>query len=99
MALPPRRPSREAELPDPGELGGPYWETPQGGPGIGMALVSAVHASLFGSGFRNAVLWVLAGNVRADRFYRIDHWAADGLRRTQSLWDVTVNEIRYQRGL
>ncbi len=99
MALPPRRPSREAELPDHGELCALYVDPTQWGRGIGMALVSAVHASLFGSGFRNAVLWVLAGNVRADRFYRIDHWAADGLRRTQSLWDVTVNEIRYQRGL
>jgi hypothetical protein len=55
--------------------------------------------AIFGLGFRNAVLWVLAGNVRADGFYRIDRWVPDGLRRTDSVWGVTVDEVRYRRGL
>ena len=92
-------PSREPDLPDHGELCALYVDPEQWGRGIGMALVSAARASLFGLGFRNAVLWVLAGNVRAERFYRIDQWTSDGLRRTDSLWGVTVNEVRYQRGL
>jgi hypothetical protein len=67
--------------------------------GIGMVLLSAARACLFGLGFRNAVLWVLAGNVRVDGFYRVDQWVPDGLRRTDSLWGVTVDEVRYRRGL
>jgi hypothetical protein len=50
-------------------------------------------------GFRNAVLWLLAGNARADRFYRIDGWAPDGPARTDSVWGVTVDEVRYRRAL
>jgi len=45
------------------------------------------------------VLWVLAGNVRAERFYRLDHWTADGHRRSDEVWGVAVNELRYQRTL
>jgi GNAT superfamily N-acetyltransferase len=92
-------PSRDADLPDHGELGALYVDPAQWGRGIGAALVSAARTHLFEYGFRNALLWVLAGNVRAERFYRIDKWAPDGLRRTDSVWDVTVDEIRYQRRL
>ena len=64
-----------------------------------MALVSAARNQLAGLGFGHALLWVLMGNVRADRFYRNDHWAPDGLQRTDTVWGVTVNEIRYRRKL
>jgi len=50
-------------------------------------------------GFENALLWVLMGNVRADRFYRKDQWTPDGLQRKDTVWGVTVNEIRYRRKL
>jgi len=92
-------PSRDPDVAEYGELCALYVEPEQWGRGIGMALVSAARASLFARGFRNALLWVLAGNVRAERFYRIDRWAPDGQRRTDSVWGVTVNEVRYQRGL
>jgi len=92
-------PSRDADLPDHGELCALYVDPDKWGKGIGMALVSAARAYLFGLGFRHALLWVLAGNVRAERFYRIDQWVPDGHRRTDSVWGVTVNEVRYQRGL
>lgn len=92
-------PSREPDLPDHGELCALYVDPDHWGRGIGIALVSAARAHLVGLGFRDAYLWVMAGNVRADRFYQIDGWAPDGMRRTDSLWDVTVNEIRYQREL
>jgi RimJ/RimL family protein N-acetyltransferase len=62
MDLPPRRRRANADLPGP-----EYW-----GRGIGVAFVSAARSNLFALGFRNAFLWVLAGNVRAERFYRID---------------------------
>jgi GNAT superfamily N-acetyltransferase len=92
-------PSREPDLKDHGELCALYVDPEQWGRGIGIALLSAARAGLVSLGFRNAVLWVLAGNVRAERFYQIDRWAPDGLSRTDSVWGITVDEVRYQRRL
>ena len=92
-------PSRDPDLTGYGELYALYVDPEQWGRGIGVALISAARTRLFRLGFRNAVLWVLAGNTRAERFYQIDRWAPDGLRRTDSVWGVTVDEIRYQREL
>jgi GNAT superfamily N-acetyltransferase len=92
-------PSRNPDLPGHGESYALYVDPEQWGRGIGVALISAARTRLFRLGFRNAVLWVLAGNIRAEHFYQIDRWAPDGLRRTDSVWGVTVDEIRYQREL
>lgn len=90
-------PSRDPDLPDYGELYALYVDPEQWGQRIGVALVSAARARLLQLGSRNALLWVLAGNTRADRFYEIDGWQPDGHHRTDSIWNITVNEIRYQR--
>jgi len=37
--------------------------------------------------------------VRAEHFYTIDGWEADGRERTEVMWGVTVNELRYRRRL
>jgi GNAT superfamily N-acetyltransferase len=92
-------PSREPDLPGHGELYALYVDPEQWGRGLGAALVSAARAQLFELGFRNAVLWVMAGNARAERFYRIDGWEPDGESKTDSVWGITVDEIRYQRRL
>lgn len=92
-------PSRDPGLLGYGELCALYVEPEQWGRGIGVALVSAARAHLCASGFRRALLWVLAGNVRADRFYRADGWLPDGMRRTETMWGVRVEEFRYQRAL
>jgi GNAT superfamily N-acetyltransferase len=92
-------PSHDADLPDHGELCALYVDPPHWGRGIGAALISAARARLAELEFRNALLWVLAGNVRAERFYRADRWAPDGVRRTDSRRGVTLHEIRYQRTL
>jgi GNAT superfamily N-acetyltransferase len=92
-------PSRDAELKDHGELCALYVDPDHWGRGIGVALISAARANLFELGFRKAFLWILAGNIRAHRFYQIDCWAPDGVRKTDSIWGVTVDEVRYQRSL
>jgi GNAT superfamily N-acetyltransferase len=92
-------PSSDANLPRHGELCALYVNPAHWGRGIGLALVSAARASLLERGFQNALLCILAGNQRADRFYRNDGWAPDGLRKTDTLWGVTVEELRYQRPL
>lgn len=92
-------PSGDAALPRHGELCALYVDPAHWGRGIGLALVSAARARLLERGFQNALLWVLVGNQRADRFYRNDGWTPDGARKTDTLWGVTVEELRYQRAL
>jgi hypothetical protein len=38
-----------------------------------------------GFAFTEAVLWVLTGNDRAERFYRADGWLPDGRRREEDV--------------
>ena len=92
-------PSRDQDLADYGELYALYVDPEQWGQGIGAALVSTARAGLFEAGFRNAFLWVMVGNTRAERFYQIGRWALDGLRRTDTVWGVTVEEVRYRRDI
>jgi GNAT superfamily N-acetyltransferase len=93
-------PSRDADLPEHGELCALYVDPNKWGQGIGAALIAAARANLLALGYRKALLWVLVGNARAERFYRFDQWVADGCRRTDSGWrGIVVNEVRYQRGL
>ncbi|HJT71716.1 MAG TPA: GNAT family N-acetyltransferase [Terriglobales bacterium] len=92
-------PAHESPMSDYGELCALYVDPDHWGRGIGFLLVSAARSRLFDLGFRNAILWVLAGNVRAERFYMKDHWAPDGVRRTDEVWGVKVDEARYKRKL
>jgi GNAT superfamily N-acetyltransferase len=89
----------DRDMPGYGELCALYVDPEQWGRGIGVALISAARAGLVDQGFRNAMLWVLAGNVRAERFYRMDGWLPDGARRRDEVWGVKVEEIRYRRAL
>lgn len=84
---------------DCGELGALYVSPERWGCGIGVALVRAARNQLLLFGHRQAVLWVLLGNARAERFYQRDGWTCDGLRRTATVWGATVEEIRYSRDL
>lgn len=92
-------PSRDPDLAQHAELCALYVSPEQWNRRIGAALVSAVRADLLALGFQNALLWVLAGNARAERFYQLDGWTPDGNRRTDTVWDIRVDEIRYVRAL
>ena len=92
-------PARDEDMHDYGELCALYVHPDHWGRGLGVALAAAARTRLFDLGFRKALLWVLAGNARAERFYKLDRWTPDGTRRTDTLWGVEVNEIRYQRSL
>ena len=92
-------PARDEEAAGQGELCALYVEPDCWGRGIGQALAAAARGDLCRLGFRNAVLWVVAGNVRAQQFYRADGWTPDGLHRAQRLWNVGVNTVRYSRAL
>jgi GNAT superfamily N-acetyltransferase len=92
-------PARDSDLAGYGELCALYVDPDHWGRRFGVALVEASCGWLAQSGFERAALWVLAGNTRAERFYRNDGWAADGLKRTDVVWGVTVEELRYRREL
>lgn len=92
-------PSPELDPKHWGELCALYVDPEHWGCGMGVALAEAARAHLFSLGMQNAYLWVLAGNLRAERFYQRDGWVPDDARRTDTLWGITVEELRYQRRL
>jgi GNAT superfamily N-acetyltransferase len=92
-------PARDLDVPEDGELCALYVDPEWWGRGVGRALIEAARLRLVEMGFGSAVLWLLAGNARADRFYRMDGWMPDGLRRSETMWGVAVNEVRYRRAL
>ncbi len=92
-------PSQDADMAGQGELCALYVDPEYWGRGIGTALTTAARARLIEFGFRSAMLWVLMGNARAEQFYAGDRWFPDGQRRTDIVWGVTVDEVRYVRTL
>ena len=88
-------------LPDAasGELCALYVNPDDWGQRIGATLVAAARSHLLSLGVQDALLWVLTGNLRAERFYQRDGWTSDGIRRTDTVWGITVEELRYKRRL
>lgn len=86
-------------LPDQGELCALYVDPSFWGRGIGVALIEAARAHMIQQGFQSAVLWLLKGNVRGERFYRRDGWLPDGARKMDRIWGIDVEDFRYVRPL
>jgi GNAT superfamily N-acetyltransferase len=91
--------ARDADVPGYGEVAALHVDPACWGQGLGMALLTSARSFLFDSGFRRAVLWVLVGNLRAERFYAKDGWTPEGTQRTDMVWGVQVRDRRYQRTL
>ena len=91
--------ARDGDVPGYGELAAIHVDPDCWGRGVGVALLAASRAFLLDSGFSRAILWVLVGNTRAERFYLKDGWAPDGTQRTDTVWGVQVNDLRYRRTL
>jgi GNAT superfamily N-acetyltransferase len=83
------------DIPRCGELCALYVDPEWWGRGVGRALVAAARSHLVEVGFDTGVLWMLAGNTRADQFYRRDAWTPDGRSRRVTVWGVTIDEVRY----
>lgn len=79
-----------------GEVHAIYLDPSAWGRGLGRALMTHALARLARRGWTEAVLWVLAGNDRAERFYRAGGWRPDGGRREEEVWGVRVDEVRYR---
>jgi GNAT superfamily N-acetyltransferase len=91
--------SRDADLPDYGELCALYVDPSYWGQGFGVALMRAVRTQMSQTGFTEALLWLLVGNRRAARFYKLDQWMPDHSRRASQVWGLTVDEVRYTTSL
>lgn len=92
-------PSRDTDADGMGEVLALYVDPEAWGKGVGARLVAEGRARLAHLGFSEAVLWVLVGNDRAQRFYRTDGWQPDDGRRSEELWGVVVDEVRFRRHL
>ncbi|CAM3556010.1 GNAT family N-acetyltransferase [Smaragdicoccus niigatensis] len=82
-----------------GQLWALYVDPDSWGRGVGKALLTLARSRLVDQGFVEAVLWVLVGNERAERFYRQDGWVSDEVTRSDVVWGVRVEELRYRTAL
>jgi GNAT superfamily N-acetyltransferase len=68
------------------------------GRGIGRALLHRAEEWMRARGFRRAVLYVLEGNERGERFYRAAGWEPDG-SKVDVFQGAAVTELRYRKRL
>jgi GNAT superfamily N-acetyltransferase len=92
-------PSRDADAPDAGELRALYIDPEHWRSGIGRTLLLDARERMAAGGYGEAILWVLAGNEPAERFYRTDGWQPDGAVRDEDPWGVIARVIRFRRAL
>ncbi|MGZ3631966.1 MAG: N-acetyltransferase family protein [Candidatus Limnocylindrales bacterium] len=73
------------------------------GVGLGRQLLTLGEATLRKLGYREAILWVLADNAAARRFYEHLGWLLDGAAVRREMGGVAglpiVDEVRYRRSL
>lgn len=87
------RPSRDPDDPAVGELDTIAVAPSSWRLGIGAKLMSAAIDRLTDDGYREAVLWTLAGYERGHRFYTATGWSTDGVSRDEG------REVCYRRRL
>jgi GNAT superfamily N-acetyltransferase len=92
-------PTRDPDAAGAGEIYALYVDPPHWGAGLGRSLLEDSRRRLLTRGFTDAVLWVLLGNVRAERFYREDGWRRDGAERDEDPYGVVVRVRRFRRRL
>jgi GNAT superfamily N-acetyltransferase len=92
-------PSRDADAPAAGEVCALYIDPMHWATGVGRLLMEHGYTRLREHGFDEAILWLLVGNERAERFYRADGWEPDGSHREEDVWGVDANVIRFRRAL
>lgn len=90
--------SRDDEAETEGELYAIYLHPSRWDQGIGRALLERAEESMRAYGFERAILWVMEGNERGERFYRAAGWQHDG-RKVDAFQGVEVAELRYRKAL
>ena len=80
-----------------GELYALYVLPEHVGTGVGRALITAAVRRTAELGRGRLLLWVLAGNDRARRFYQVAGFAPDGAETSDTYDGVPLREVRYVR--
>lgn len=91
--------SRDADLPQAGEVWAIYVDPSRWGSGVGGALLSSAWERLRRFGHDGAFLWVLSTNLRARRFYEGAGWRPDGRERTIDIGGIPLGEVSYRAAL
>lgn len=89
-------PARDADATGLGELGAIYVRASHWGRGVGRALHDEAVGTLRGNGFPAALLWVLAENPRARRFYERQGWRTDGKAKREPVRGAELDHVRYR---
>ncbi|HVA30695.1 MAG TPA: GNAT family N-acetyltransferase [Gaiellaceae bacterium] len=79
-----------------GELYSIYVDAGSWGSDAARSLMRSVLAALRESGYQDAILWVLADNPRARRFYEREGWHDDGGRKRGEFLGLAVEEARFR---
>jgi ribosomal protein S18 acetylase RimI-like enzyme len=83
-----------------GEIYAIYLVPDHAGRGLGRALLDRAVDDLRAGGLHEAVLWVLARNRPARRFYERAGWRTDGATKTEPIGDVAeLEQVRYRLSL
>ncbi len=89
-------PARDAAFEDWGELRAIYVLPDAWGTGCGVALFSGAAQALREMGYEKIYLWVLAGNLRARKFYEKAGMRESGAARSVEIGGSSVGEVRYE---
>lgn len=93
-------PSKEADRkPQDGELLALYAAPDRLGTGIGKALLRQIQVAARERSFHRLMLWVIAANTRARRFYERRGFVPDGRSADWSVNGTAVPEVRYRKDL
>jgi L-amino acid N-acyltransferase YncA len=89
-------PARPPAFDFTGELYATYFRPSAVGKGFGTATMEMALRGIARLGYRDAILWVLEGNLRARRFYeRISGTVVPGSRRSFVIDGQTIWEVAY----
>jgi GNAT superfamily N-acetyltransferase len=91
--------SRDEDVAGLGEVYALYVDPVRYERGVGRTLMAAARERLCEAGFAEAVLWVLRGNERAERFYEREGWEPDGTTRIEEPYGIVSSVRRFRRAL
>ncbi len=100
-----RPPNRIAEIGTPrgsshrGEITAFYADPAAWGTGVADTLIEFTELRLRAEGFVTSVLWVLADNPRARRFYERHGWAPTGIDGEFEIAGIRAPEVEYRKEL
>jgi GNAT superfamily N-acetyltransferase len=72
-----------------------HLEPDEQGKGVGRLLMLDALNALKAAGWPRVVLWVLAGNAHARRFYERGGWVPDGREREDAIGTIMTTQLRY----